>query len=157
MDIFHVNNNRGALCLSQGGRMGYPAWVSGTTITVSHFLVFCAATVEHAKVKVYISFTHISMLSVSVDLRVQDVCPAFGNRRLWVLWYFLSVGDTFLSTIYSTKYAHGSASFVLYGYIYTIYSVIVWYISFIYHVHQDCFICTGAIPQFPWWAIPCMP
>ena len=26
MNIFHVNNRRGALCLSQGRRMGYPAW-----------------------------------------------------------------------------------------------------------------------------------
>ena len=26
MNIFHVNYKRGALCLSQGRRMGYPAW-----------------------------------------------------------------------------------------------------------------------------------
>ena len=26
MNIFHVYNRMGALCFSQGGRMGYPAW-----------------------------------------------------------------------------------------------------------------------------------
>ena len=26
MNIYHVTNSRGALCLSQGRRMGYPAW-----------------------------------------------------------------------------------------------------------------------------------
>ena len=32
MNIFRVNNRRGALCLSQGRRMGYPAWWCSTCI-----------------------------------------------------------------------------------------------------------------------------
>ena len=39
INIFHVNNRRGALCLSQGSRMGYPACLRAAAST--HSLARC--------------------------------------------------------------------------------------------------------------------
>ena len=80
INIFHVNNRRGALCLSQGSRMGYPAWrtnhekssllciVGPVDIVIFHYKEAIFSEILHKHPKVFL--VCVCVLGVGVGVGV---------------------------------------------------------------------------------------
>ena len=92
MNIFHVNNRRGALCLSQGRRMGYPAWMWWQT----NFLLWMP---EHQ----HRSLTIVWMRYMLPDVHLCNLDLKKGSDEFWGPRYGHQNNHIFSETSLSKK------------------------------------------------------
>ena len=87
INIFHVNNRRGALCLSQGSRMGYPVWKRCAMDERNMILVGWGAEshVDTTYSDAIMSTMMSQITGVSIVVRAQ-IKDNIKSPRHWPLW-----------------------------------------------------------------------
>ena len=118
-NIFHVNNRRGALCLSQGRRMGYPSWRNPwcNTIVVGNKQNCCDLT--------EISTNDITLEIIVVDIflinRCKCTCCGIYMEAITIIFSLKHV----LTIFHHDIYIHWNLLIVLYHDVYVLSRVLM--------------------------------
>ena len=106
MNLFHVNNRRGALCLSQGMRMGYPACVYDARylhnphhtcrlldcfIVLAWWLCDCQWYMRHDS---HFACTLLWLADLNITFGVHKLQCILGSRYRWEFPPFLKATDS---------------------------------------------------------------